>query len=155
MEKKKINCSLSKYGLPTLTENGGGSTNTGSAVIIASSKGSKKKPIYIPTKGDLSNRDHAFFVVKEGDKYVEVNHQNHDFTINVYEIETINVNEKEVTLKLLESYSEDNFLEYSHSTFKEAIKHGINKSTTYHCRFPFFYYADQKLIDKVGFAPVL
>lgn len=144
-----LSCSISKHGLPTLAEKGGENyNNTGDATIIASSKGGRKKPIYIVPKTELINRDHAYFVIKENDIVVRVTHQDKKFHIKVYEVQFINVEGQQVVLNMIEEYLESNFLEYLNSQYKEAIKHGVNKSTTPKCKIPFFYYEDKNLVEK-------
>ncbi len=58
----------SKSGRPTLTENGGGMTNTGHATIICGANGQKLKPLFIPR--GYSNGDHAIFIAKPGQTHL-------------------------------------------------------------------------------------
>lgn len=146
-KQKIIKVTLSKHGLPTLTESGGGRAKTGFASIVASSKGGRKKPIHIPSKGQITNGDHAFFVIKENDVRIEVSHYNGDFNIKVYQVAHINLEAKEIIFNLIEEYSSNNFSDYQLSLYKEAIKHGIDKATTPNCKNPFFYYQDKKVVE--------
>jgi len=78
-----------RSGLPAAWEEGGGYTNTGRARIIAHADGSPKKPVYIRRSGDLACREHALFVVREGDLVIEAHHHRRDFEIAVYRIAKI------------------------------------------------------------------
>ena len=80
MNIESILINTTKSGLPSLSECGGGSTNTGYARIISSINGKRKKPIYIPTKGNLSNSDHAWFVIKLNEIIVTASHHRKDFS---------------------------------------------------------------------------
>ena len=61
----------SKSGLPTLAERGGGLTNTGDAVVIASCDGKPVAPLFVPRRGRFGG-DHAIFVARPGMHVVEV-----------------------------------------------------------------------------------
>ena len=64
---------LSKRGLPCLWECGGATSNKGSAIIIASSKGEPKEALCL---GSHSNGQHALIPVQIGD-YIVCSHQFH------------------------------------------------------------------------------
>jgi hypothetical protein len=135
-----------KSGLPSISECGGASTNTGYARIISSINGKRKKPIYIPKKGMLSNSDHAWFVIKENEIIVTVSHHNKDFEIKVLRVKEI-VNDKDnskINVELIEHYEKETQRDYHNSPFLEAIKNAISKATTYHCRVPFYFYSEVK-----------
>ncbi len=59
-----MKCERSRSGLPTVTESGGGMTNTGYATVIASADGTALKPLFVP-KG-YANQEHAIFVLRSG-----------------------------------------------------------------------------------------
>src|SRR5690554_4804549 len=69
MMKKKLLVEIEKTrkGYPATWECGGGYTNTGEAIIIASQSGGPKKPIYIRRRGHLANDNHALFILELGD----------------------------------------------------------------------------------------
>jgi hypothetical protein len=141
-----IQCSTTKSGLPSISECGGGSTNTGYARIISSINGKKKKPIYVPTKGMLSNSDHAWFVIKPNEIIVTASHHRNDFEIKVLKVKEIinSIDSKKINAEVIESYSEETQSDYYNSIYYSAIKAAINKSTTYHCRQPFYIYEENK-----------
>jgi hypothetical protein len=60
--------SRSKSGLPTITENGGGMSNTGYATVICGANGQALKPLFVPR--GYSNGDHAIFVVRPGETHL-------------------------------------------------------------------------------------
>jgi hypothetical protein len=139
-----------KSGLPSISECGGASTNTGYARIISSINGKRKKPIYIPTKGMLSNSDHAWFIIKENEIIVTVSHHQKDFEIKILKVKEI-INDKhncKINVELIEHYEKETQNDYHNSIYLEAIKSAINKSTTYHCRVPFYFYSEIKSVIK-------
>jgi hypothetical protein len=140
-----IQCNSTKSGLPSLSECGGGSSNTGYARIVSSINGKRKKPIYIPSKGQLSNSDHAWFVIKPNEIIITASHHRRDFEIKVLKIKEIinNQDEKKINAEVIERYLEETQNDYKKSIYFEAIKAAIDKSTTYHCRVPFFFYKEQ------------
>ena len=93
---KTISIERTKKGLPALWECGGGYSNTGEAQIIANPDGSPKKPVYIRRRGELANREHALFVVHEGDTVIQSSHHRGDFSHNVYRIVAIRGDEAEL-----------------------------------------------------------
>ena len=84
---KKIKIERTKKGYPALWEAGGGYTNTGEAIIIASSSGSPKKPVYIRRAGQLANREHSLFIIEPGDVIIRASHHREDFQIEVLQVE--------------------------------------------------------------------
>jgi len=86
MLEEKIRCETTQKGFPALWESGGGYTNTGEAQIICASDGAPKKPIYIRRRGQLANKEHALFAIKDGDVVITANHHRDDFEIVVYAI---------------------------------------------------------------------
>ena len=142
MNVESILINITKSGLPSLSECGGGSNNTGYARIISSINGKKKKPIYIPKRGSLSNSDHAWFVIKLNEIIVIASHHQNDFEIKVLKIKEI-INEikiKKINLEVIERYEKETQGDYHNSIYYQAIKAAVNKSTTYHCQEPFYYY---------------
>ena len=93
-----ISIERTKKGLPALWEQGGGYSNTGEAQIIANPDGSPKTPVYIRRRGELANREHALFVVHEGDTVIQSSHHREDFHHKVYRIVAIRGDEAELEL---------------------------------------------------------
>lgn len=77
---------ISKKGIPCLWESGGGSSNTGNATIIAADNGQPIPPIYVKTRGDLSNEKHALIPVHPGAIVIIADHHRGDFEISVYRL---------------------------------------------------------------------
>lgn len=144
--EKKIACYVSRFGLPTLAESGGSNGKTGYACIIANKNGNRKTPIYIPRHGNLSNSEHAFFVIKQEDIRIEVTHLDQNFKINVYKIDSIDIPHKEVSLVLVESYSDKS--EYFNSKYFKAISVAISKSIALFCEEPMYIYSTKKIFEK-------
>lgn len=86
---KEMRLEKSKKGLPVAWERGGGATRTGAATIIAGPKGEALVPLYVRTRGDLSNGDHALFVVDKGCLVIRADHHRGDFGVSVYRITEI------------------------------------------------------------------
>src|SRR5690606_21539822 len=88
MMEKKILVKIEKTsrGYPAFWEQGGGYTNTGEAIVIASQNGSPKKPVYIRRRGHLANSEHALFVLELGDYIIEAKHHRRKFNIEIYKI---------------------------------------------------------------------
>ena len=84
---KKIKIERTKKGFPALWEQGGGYTNTGEAIVIASSSGDPKKPVYIRRAGQLANREHALIVIQPGDVIIRANHHREDFNLEILQVE--------------------------------------------------------------------
>lgn len=84
-----IDLGKSKRGFPTLSENGGGATNTGHSRIVAGKDGEKLRPIYVPRGGHLAGREHAIFVVEEGNYVIFSSHHRGDFSITISVIEKL------------------------------------------------------------------
>ena len=87
--KKKILVKIEKTrrGYPAFWEQGGGYTNTGEAIVIASSSGDPKKPVYIRRAGQLANREHALIVIQPGDVIIRANHHREDFNLEILQEE--------------------------------------------------------------------
>lgn len=145
MNEDSILINITKSGLPSISECGGGSTNTGYARIISSINGKRKKPIYIPSRGQLSNSDHAWFIIKENEIIITVSHHKKDFEIKVLKVKEIinNPKIKKINVELIEHYEKETQNDYQNSLYVEAIKAAIDKSVTYHCRIPFYYYSQK------------
>ena len=141
MITESIQFKPTKSGLPSLSEYGGGSSNNGFARIISSINGKRKKPIYVPSKGDLINNHHAWFVIKENEIIVTSSHLEGDFNIKVLKAKEINFYNKKIILELIENYKDNNQNDYFNSKYFEAIKAAVEKSKMYHCNRAVYYYS--------------
>ncbi len=155
---KTILLERTRKGLPALWECGGGYSNTGDATIIAGPKGEKKKSVYIRQRGELANREHALFVVCEGDTVIQSSHHHGNFRHQVYRIVAIRCDEAE--LELLAEFSRGKWdtsplgqkleADLARMTSGEpptmelsiAVQMAEGKATAYHCRSA--YYVDRK-----------
>jgi len=62
--QKQMQAEKTAKGFPALWEEGGGYTNTGSAIIIAGSAGEPLRPFYIRRRGHLANGQHALLPIR-------------------------------------------------------------------------------------------
>lgn len=133
----KIKISKSKRGIPCLWERGGGYSNTGEAQLICDKNGWQKKAIYIKKSGSLACVEHALIPVRENDVVVRASHHRGDFSIEVFQIKSIQ--EEEANLELINSFSRgewDDSQDYWHEA--PVVEAAMNKATCYHCREAFF-----------------
>lgn len=130
-----FNFELTKKNLPAIWESGGGYTKTGSAVIIAGSKGEPKAPIFVRSGGHLACGNHGLFIINISDIIITCKRNKDEFDIQVYEIKKIDVNKKEAHCILLSELSQGEWSdEVIYEDFKDAIDSAIEKSKCYHCR---------------------
>src|SRR5690554_6463305 len=84
--KMLVEIEKTRKGFPAFWEKGGGYTNTGEAIIVASQSGGPKKPIYIRRRGHLANDNHALFVLDLGDYIIEAKHRRRNFDVKIYKV---------------------------------------------------------------------
>ncbi len=84
--KTLVKIEKTKKGFPAFWEQGGGYSNTGEAIVIASQSGGPKRPIYIRRRGHLANENHALFVLELGDYIIEAKHRRRDFDVEIYKV---------------------------------------------------------------------
>lgn len=70
--EETIEVETTKSGLSALWERGGATGAGGSSVVITDKNGAPKKPLFIRTRGDLANEDHALLVLNRGDHILDV-----------------------------------------------------------------------------------
>lgn len=136
----------SKSGLPTITECGGGASNTGNAIIVTGPHGEKVRPLFVPR--GYSNGDHAIFVAKAGMHLIYADHDRGGESATVKRIVHIGgepINWKGETepfdsdlLCLEEIGSYANGDSNAPPEFQDAIDAALNKSHCYHCREPHY-----------------
>lgn len=128
----------SKSGLPTITENGGGMTNTGSATIVCGAEGQKLKTLFIPR--GYSNGDHAIFVIEPGETHLV-----HGWRSRA--------GEGAIVEKVIGIDSDDNLEvavvgEYENGdgnippNFQSAVDAALKKCRAYHCRSAHYILSD-------------
>jgi hypothetical protein len=129
----------SKSGLPTLTENGGGMTNTGYATIVCGADGQKLEPLFIPR--GYSNGDHAIFVVNPG--------QTHLIRASRSRSGESVVVERAIDIDGDDNLEVDVVGEYENgdgnipSKFRGAVDAALKKCRDYHCRSAHYIQGDQ------------
>ena len=84
--KMLVEIEKTRKGFPAFWEKGGGYTNTGEAIIVASQSGGPKRPVYIRRRGHLANSEHALFVLELGDYIIEAKHHRKDFRVEIYKV---------------------------------------------------------------------
>lgn len=127
--------SRSKSGLPTLTENGGGMTNTGYATIITNEHGAPIKPLFVPR--GYSNGNHAIFVARPGMLIVHASRSRGGESVRVERIVRIHPDgpgddANLVTTEPVGEYEngDSNLPEF----LTDAVQAALQKSRCYHCR---------------------
>lgn len=123
----------SKSGLATVTENGGGMTNTGFSTIVCGADGEKLKPLFVPR--GYSNGDHAIFVVKPGETHLcHASRGRWGESVSVEKITGLD-DDTLLTEKVGDYENGDGDIP---PAFKEAITAALRKAKAYHCRSPFY-----------------
>lgn len=117
-------------------EAGGGMTNTGNAQIICGPHGEELKPVFVRTGGDRACKEHAKFLVSEGDVVVTVTRHRQDFIIVLERIQSDGTltsfyrqEEGEITLGSFDDTQEE---------FSRAVYAAWDKAECYHCREPHY-----------------
>lgn len=126
----------SKTGLPTVTENGGGSTSTGSAVVICGAHGEKLKPLFVPR--GYSNGEHAIFVAKPGMLILNANHSRRGESVTVHRIMSVGNQDDPDALITEIVFEYENGDGNIPDFLTEAAEATIKKSYCYHCREPHY-----------------
>ena len=129
---------LSKRGLPCLWEQGGAGTNTGDARIIGNKYAQPKKAIYVPTRGHLSNGEHALIPIKVGDIVVEADQWRGDFSIYIKEITNIDFENEKAEYIYLNKFSSGEWDTDLAKKFVDIVDAAKSKALAYHCRSAYF-----------------
>ena len=132
--EKTIRIELSKRGLPCIWEEGG----AGSCTLIGDKNCNPKKPIYVATRGHLSNGNHALIPVKVNDIVVECSQWRKDYTINISIITRFNMEEQEATLELKNSFDRNEWDFDLLQKYVDIVETAKSKAKAYHCRSPYF-----------------
>lgn len=127
---------MTKTNQPALWECGGGATNTGNAVIICNSKGSKKRPTYVPNGGHLSKGNHALFVVKVGDVVIQADHDRYGESCQIDRI--VAINGDEAILENITVFKDDEWSADLDVRFNDAVHAAFEKMHDYHCRSVYY-----------------
>jgi hypothetical protein len=137
---KEVLGEKTKKGFPAMWEAGGGYSNTGEAIIIASPTGEKKTPVYVRRRGSLANSVHALFIVQQGDVVVEADHHRRDFNIKVYRIQKFLEKDQEIyaVLEQITEFSQGEWSKPLPPELEDAVQAAMEKATCYHCRKPHY-----------------
>lgn len=141
----KINLAKTKSGAPAIWECGGASSNTFSVRIIAGAKGERLKPLFMPTRGDLSNGEHALFAAAQ-EMLILVACGRRPFTPAAYEADAC-----EAHLCRIKKILEENNALYaeceevsitSEIMVADFFAAAMAKADEYHCRRAFYFMED-------------
>lgn len=126
----------SRTGLPTITEQGGGMSNTGGAIIVCGEHGERLTPLFVP-KG-YSNGDHAIFVAKVGMHLVESGHDRRGEVVGAHRIIAIGTIDDPDGLEFETVGEWENGDGNIPEFLKAAQVASSEKAHCYHCREPHF-----------------
>lgn len=128
-----MNVGRSKTGLPTITENGGGMTNTGYCTVVCGKNGEALKPLFVPR--GYSNQDHAIFVARPGIYLINASRDRGGETVIVERIKAIGTDDELITETIYEYENGDGNIP---AKFQAAVDAALEKAHCYHCREPHF-----------------
>jgi hypothetical protein len=149
IEKSTAICNTTKSGYPALWECGGATTKGGFARVICGPGFEKKKAIFVRTGGELSNGDHALFVVEKGDHLVQVKRQNEEIEIEIFRIsgwcKDLHGNHI-ADLDLINRYDMGEWTNPVSPQMADAVFAAISKAKHYHCREMYFGISPEPII---------
>mgnify|MGYP006916026589 CR=1 FL=1 len=131
---------LTKSGLVSVWEAGGGATNTGDATIICKADGSKPTATYIRRSGHLAGAEHALVPVHPGYYLIKSYHHRKDFIHEVYRIiraykEGEGKEAKgKIEVILVNKYEQGEWSRPLPESLINAVNAAEDKATNYHCR---------------------
>jgi len=131
-----MNVGRSKTGLPTITESGGGMTNTGYCTVVCGKNGEALKPLFVPR--GYSNGDHAIFVAQPGMCLVNASRDRGGETVTVERIKAIGTNDDPDELITEVIYEYENGDGNIPAKFQPPVDAALGKAYCYHCREPHF-----------------
>lgn len=137
----KVGFEVSKKGIPCLWEKGGSYTNTGSVQLIADMFGQRKKALFVRRGGQLACQEHALIPVRVGDMVVQASHHRGEFDINLYQIQSVDVENKTLNLELINAYGRGEWDSDLLPQYQNLIEATMAKVKDYHCRS--VYYASE------------
>jgi hypothetical protein len=126
--------SRSKSGLPTITENGGGMSNTGYATVICGANGQALKPLFVPR--GYSNGDHAIFVVRPGETHLaHASRGKWGESVTIEKVTDIADDDILIVKTVGEYENGDGNIP---AKFEIATDAALEKARCYHCREPHY-----------------
>lgn len=148
MEEKNsvrtFSAELSKRGLVSLWETGGGYSNSGDAQIICKADGSMPTAIYMPRGGHLACGAHALIPVHSGYVIICSSHRRGDFEHRLYKVVSMSAETKEVKAELINEFSQGEWTSPLPQNLEVAVEAAEEKATTYHCRSAVYAVAKEK-----------
>ena len=124
--------SRSKSGLPTITENGGSATNTGSCTIVCGKNGKPVKPLFIPR--GYSNQDHAIFVARVGMFLVDARRDRSGESVTFRRITAIGTPGEPDELVAEMAWEYENGDGNVPAAYQDTVAAALEKVHCYHCR---------------------
>ena len=145
MSIERIRIHLTEHGIPCLWESGGGYTNTGSALIITTAEGEKKRALFIQRTGNRSCLEHALIPVRVGNCLVTFSYHRESHEAAIHRIIRIEQEEGETWAYTEEmAHSQGKSIDgpnkwvldwnIQRPEFESAVAAAITKASRYHCR---------------------
>jgi hypothetical protein len=137
--KLKVRLEKTRDGKPAMWETGGGSTNSGDAVIIAGPRGERLTSVYVPTDGYMTGK-HALFAVEVGCHVIEAFYEHPELEIFVYRIEDIEKDNGDYIATMIPLYffRDGKWDHEAPEWLADAIVAAEEKSMCFHCREPHY-----------------
>lgn len=136
---RMMNADLTKRGLVSVWERGGGFSNTGRATIIARPDGTMPTAVYIRRRGMLACEEHALIPVHPGYFIIDSYHHHGDFEHTIYKvIRTFTEGEGDNKKGFIEVAQVNSFdqgeWDAPIANLEAAVAAAERKATSYHCR---------------------
>ena len=123
-----------KSGIPCLWEEGGATTNTGKATIIAMADGKEPTAVYIPRWGHLSNGRHALIPIRIGYLVVQTFQSRGEFEHKIFRIASIVPGEVPlINLELIKQFDQGQWDKELTEQEKTLIEVSEFKAKYYQC----------------------
>lgn len=144
-----MNADLTKRGLVSLWEKGGGYCNTGRATIICKADGSKPTAVYVRRRGQLACEEHALVPVHSGYLIIESYHHHGDFEHQIYKVlRTFTEGEGDKMQGKIEVIKVNSFDQGEWDdplgNLEAAVAAAEAKAKDYHCRSPYWVVEKEK-----------
>lgn len=131
---KKIKAEATKRGLAALWEEGGACSGYGTARVITKPDGSKQRPMYKPSE-KTPNGKHALLVVYPNHYVIDVQQEDGNFLITVYQVVSVEKTGEQFDVELMGKYQfvNNNWDRFPNSKLVEAINAAKRKSQIENC----------------------
>ena len=130
-----INADLTKRGLISLWECGGGYCNTGKATIIAKPDGTMPTAVYVRRRGQLACEEHALVPVHPCYYIIDSYHHRGDFSHEIWKVERTFIEGEKAYIEVskVNSFDEGEW-DAPLGNLEKAVAAAESKATSYHCR---------------------